>query len=69
MVKSGLDFGINIFLNRGPVFWLSRRVLGDQWAQVTWVNGGEDSALGHGIEVIDDCGMTRLAWNNLEKVS
>jgi hypothetical protein len=61
MGKTRLDFGINIFLNCGPVFWLGRRVLGDQWAQVARVNGGEDSALGDGIEVIDDCGMARLA--------
>ena len=57
MGEAGLDFGIDIFLDLCPVFWLGRGVLGDQWAQVAWVNGGEDSTLGDGIEVIDDCGM------------
>ena len=57
MGEAGLDFGVDIFLDLCPVFWLGRGVLGDQWAQVSWVNGGEDSALGDGVEVIDDCGM------------
>jgi hypothetical protein len=59
--ETGLDFGIDIFLNLGPIFWLGRRVFWDQWAQVTRVNSGEDSALGDGVEVIDDCGSIRLA--------
>lgn len=57
MSEPGLDFGIDIFLDLCPILWLGRGVLGNQWAQVTWVNGREDSALGNGVEVIDDCGM------------
>jgi hypothetical protein len=61
MGEARFNFGIDIFLDLRPVFWLGRRVLGDQWAEVARVNGGENSALGDGVEVIDDCGMTRLA--------
>lgn len=69
MGETGLNLGINIFLDLCPVFWLGWRVLGDQWAQVTGVNGGEDSTVGDGIEVIDDCGMTRLARDSPGRVN
>lgn len=54
MGKTGLDFGIDIFLNLRPVLWLGWRVFWDQWSQITRVDGGENTALGDGVEVFDD---------------
>lgn len=55
MRQPGLYLGVNIFLDLGPVFWFIRGVLRDQRAKVSGLDSGEDSALGHAVEVIDDC--------------
>lgn len=60
MGQSGFDLCINIFLDLCPVLWLVRRVLWDQRAKISRLDGGQDSELRYAVEVFDDCTKARL---------
>lgn len=54
MGQARLDLLIHILLDLCPLFRFGGRVLGDQGTKVSGVDGGEDSALGEGVEVVQD---------------
>lgn len=55
MRQAGLDFRLDICLDLGPLLWFFRGILGNQWAEITWFNGGNDALRGETVEVVDDC--------------
>lgn len=59
MGQARLDPFIHIPLDLCPLFRFGGRVLGDQGAKVSGVDGGEDSAFGEGVKVVQDWRETR----------
>lgn len=54
MCETGLDFGFDVCLDFGPCLWLDGRAGWDLGSEVSRFDGGEDTAVGQGVEVIDD---------------
>ena len=54
MGQTGHDLRFDVFLYIVPFFSFDRRSRGEQLAQITWFDVGDDTAVLNGVEVIND---------------